>query len=86
MRKKSGWTHTVTCPEDDCEQEINACYYVGSKGNTYGPPEACEPPYGADLDYEDDVCPKCGRKFTDKDVDRWIEKIEEEEEDSRDDY
>ena len=82
--KKSGWTHTVLCPE--CEQEINVAYYPGSRGRTYGPPEKCEPPYGADLDYEHDECPDCGRKFSDKDVDNWLEEIEEGERERPDRY
>ena len=73
--KKDGWNESVYCPE--CDFEIRAAFYAGSKGSTYGPPESCFPPEAPDLDYEHEECPNCEHRFTESDVDKWIDDIEE---------
>ena len=74
--RKNGWTDTRLCPE--CEEPVNVAFYPGHKAQTYGPPERCYEADPADLDYEGAECKGCGYEFTDRDVDRWIEEIEEE--------
>lgn len=76
--KKSGWTHKVRCPNDECEEYVDCCYYPGSPGQTYGPPERCYPPEGDDIDIPAE-CPHCGYEFTDDDLDRFCETLAEEE-------
>lgn len=74
---KSGWNDERECPE--CGEPVRVAFYPGSPGKTYGRPEDCYPPEGADLDYEDPECKACRYEFTPKDVYRWIEEIEEEQ-------
>ena len=75
---------TIRCPDDECEAEIVADYTPGDPGKTYGPPERCYPPESALIDYPAE-CPECGRRFTDKDEDAWILRIEEEMSESGED-
>lgn len=83
--KKDGWTDLVTCPEDDCEEQIQVAYYPGNKGRTYGPPEDCCPPDPDDIDTPDE-CPVCGYEITDRDRDRWCDELREERRDRGDRY
>lgn len=76
--KKNGWTHTVTCPDSECEADIDVAFYPGRPAQTYGPPERCYPEDPADLD-SPDKCVECGRAITEEDVERWIVEIEERE-------
>lgn len=77
--KNDGWDEERECPE--CGKPVRVAFYPGSKGRTYGRPEDCYPAEGADLDYEDSECKGCGYEFTMRDVENWIEKIEEERSD-----
>lgn len=53
-----GWSRvTLDCPE--CEGEIDAKFFPGHPGSTYGPPERCFPPDPPELDCEPE-CPHCG--------------------------
>lgn len=74
--KKNGWTDTRLCPE--CEEPVRVAFYPGCRAKTYGRPEEGYPAEGPDLDYEDTECKGCGYEFTENDVDRWIEQLEEE--------
>jgi hypothetical protein len=67
---------TVTCPNDECEADIEVFFDPGCPGKTYGPPERCYPPDPAFIDGPAE-CPECGRIFTHKDEDAWIERLEE---------
>ena len=82
--KKSGWNEERACPE--CESPVNVAFYPGSRGRSSGPVELCYPPEGADLDYESPECKACGYEWTEKDVYRWIEEIEEERRDYAEHY
>lgn len=78
MRRKNGWTHQVSCPEDDCEADINVAYYPGHRAQTYGPPERCYEAEGDSLDAPAE-CPKCGYQITEDDLARWCEELGEQE-------
>jgi len=82
MRKKYGSSRDVAirCPNDECEAEIVADFTPRDPGKTYGPPERCWPPEPAMLDYPPE-CPECGRRFTDKDEETWILRLEEADDD-----
>jgi hypothetical protein len=80
--KKTRCTDVVSCPE--CEADLDVTYYPGSPGQTYGPPEQCSPPEGDDIDCPEE-CPECGRKFTERDLDRFCEELGEEYRDRRED-
>lgn len=83
--KKSTWTDTVTCPNEECEGDIEVSFYPGHKGRTYGPPEDCFPPDPDEIDAPEE-CPHCGQKITDKDLDRWCEELSEERSNRDDRY
>ena len=76
MKKKIG-TDTVICPNDECGAEIDVTYTPASPGRTYGPPERCFPDDPDELDAPPD-CPRCGYVFTDRDQERWMDKLADE--------
>ena len=76
MKKKVG-TDTVVCPNEECEAEIDVTYTPAREGRTYGPPERCFPADPDELDAPAD-CPHCGYVFTDRDQERWMDRLAEE--------
>ena len=59
-------------------------YTPPDKGCTYGPPERCWEPSGAELEPLDPDCPHCNEEFDEDDVDRMLLQIEEDERDMAD--
>ena len=77
MKKKAFGTDTVTCPNEECEADIDVSYTPATRGRTYGPPEDCYPPDPDELDAPSE-CPHCGYAFTDEDAERWMNKLAED--------
>jgi hypothetical protein len=81
MKKKlygrSVW-RTVTCPHEECEADFDVIYTPALKARTYGPPENCYEGEPAEIDWPTE-CPECGGEITEADADRWLLKVEGQE-------
>lgn len=75
-RRKTNFTHTVYCRNEECEGEIEVSYYPGHAAQTYGPPERCYPADPDEIETPDE-CPDCKVEITERDRDRWCVEIAE---------